>query len=64
MAGLTISEMQEKLNKLYWTDITGYSEFLMKVKNAGYKVLRNSKGIHKVEPKFSDIFGQIFNGRL
>ena len=59
---MTLTEIKEELDKLYWTDIKEYSEFLMKTKNAGYKVFRNSKGIHKVEPIFSDIFGQIFNG--
>ena len=54
-------EIKEKLDKLYWTDIQGYTEYLNRVKVAGYKVMRNSKGIHKVENKiFGDLFGGMF----
>lgn len=41
---------QEQLDKLYWTNPTEYLRYLQKVKNAGYKVLRNNMGKHKVQP--------------
>lgn len=63
---MTTIEIKEKLDKLYWSDIQGYLTYLNNVKNAGYRVYRNSKGIHKVEVNmdqaFGGIFGNIFNG--
>lgn len=55
-----MNEYQEKLDKLYFTDPQRYMDYLQKVKSAGYKVLRNSKGKHKVELDYNSIFGGIF----
>ena len=60
---MTTPEIVDRLNQLYWTDIEGYQTFLKKVKDAGYKVLRNSKGKHIVNGGFSDVFTQLFNGQ-
>lgn len=57
---MTTPEIVDRLNQLYWTDIEGYQTFLKKVKDAGYKVLRNSKGKHKVDGGLGDIFAQLF----
>jgi hypothetical protein len=46
-----MKEWEEKLNKLYWTDAKEYLRTLDDVKNKGYKVLRNSKGKHKIQIK-------------
>ena len=43
---------EERLNKLYWTDAKEYLRTLDDVKNKGYKVLRNSKGKHKIQIKY------------
>lgn len=48
--GLSIWE--EKLNKLYWTDSIEYLRTLKDIKSKGYKVLRNSKGEHKIQIKY------------
>lgn len=47
-----MKEWEEKLNKLYWTDAKEYLRTLGDVKNKGYKVLRNSKGKHKIQIKY------------
>jgi hypothetical protein len=47
-----MKEWEEKLNKLYWTDSKEYLRTLDDVKNKGYKVLRNSKGKHKIQIKY------------
>jgi hypothetical protein len=57
----TIEEIQNRLNKLYWTDSVKYMEHLNMIKGMGYKVYRNPKGIHKVEMDMSTAFGGIFN---
>lgn len=59
-----MQEYADKLDKLYWTDIPGYQDYLQKVKQAGYKVYRNSKGKHKVEGGFIDMFTQILGGKF
>jgi len=60
---MNYAEIEERLNKLYWTDVPGYTAYLNQVKAAGYKVLRNGRGIHKVQGGlFGDIVGGIFNG--
>lgn len=57
-----IQEIVDKLNKLYWTNPQDYMEYLQRIKAAGYKVYRNSKGKHKVEGGFMDMFNQILGG--
>ena len=57
-----VQEIVEKLDKLYWTDIPGYTEYLQKIKGVGYKVFRNSKGKHKIESPFGGVFDKIFGG--
>lgn len=57
-----IQEITERLDKLYWTDIQGYFDYLSRVKATGYKVLRNSKGKHRVESGFGEAFDKIFGG--
>ncbi len=59
---MNTQEIIDRLDRLYWTDMQGYIEYLNKVKQAGYKAFRNSKGKHKVESIFGDIFDQILNG--
>ena len=53
-------EIIDRLDRLYWTDMQGYIEYLNKIKKAGYKVYRNNKGQHKVDSIFDSIFGGIF----
>jgi hypothetical protein len=43
---------EERLNKLYWTDSIEYLRILNDIKDKGYKVLRNSKGEHKIEIRY------------
>ena len=50
----------EELNRLYFTDSERYMKRLAAIKDAGYKVFRNSTGQHKVEFDFSNAFGGIF----
>ena len=57
---MNTQEIIDKLDRLYWTDMQGYIEYLNKIKQAGYKVFRNSKGKHKVNGIFDFIFGGIF----
>ena len=61
-----MNEFQETLDRLYLTDPQQYTEFLHKVKDAGYKVYRNKVGKHKVkfdfDGAFSGVFGEIFSG--
>jgi hypothetical protein len=47
-----MKDWQEKLNKLYWTDSIEYLRMLNDIKSKGYKVLRNSKGKHKIEVRY------------
>ena len=42
-------EYSDTLDKLYFTDPLRYLKYLNELKSKGYKVLRNSKGKHKVE---------------
>lgn len=42
-------EYEEELNKLYWTDPKYYLYRVQKLKDAGYKIYRNSAGKHKVK---------------
>lgn len=42
-------EYEEELNKLYWTDPKYYLYRVHKLKDAGYKIYRNSAGKHKVK---------------
>ena len=65
--GPTTSELEENLNRLYWTNSAEYLKRLEVIKGMGYKVYRNSKGNHKVKmdmsSAFGGIFGDIFNGK-
>ena len=60
----TTTEIEQSLNELYFKFPLKYQEYLAQVKSSGYKVMRNSKGIHKVstdaKQDFSNIFGDIF----
>ena len=56
----TINDIEERLNKLYWTDSEKYLSYLDMIKGMGYKVLRNSKGNHKVQSDISSMFGGAF----
>lgn len=58
----TIEEMEKNLDRLYWTDTNEYLKRLEVIKGLGYKVLRNSKGIHKIQMDMSSTFGGIFAG--
>ena len=49
-------EIIEKLNRLYWSDQDRYKAYLSNLKCSGYRVKRNSKGEHKVEPGDLGIF--------
>lgn len=40
---------EDELNKLYWTDPKYYMYRVGKLKEAGYKIYRNSAGKHKVK---------------
>lgn len=53
-------EIKKNLDALYWKDSYKYQNYLASVKNAGYKVMRNSKGDHKVEVDINKAFGEIF----
>lgn len=57
-------KLVEELNRLYFSDPERYIERLTSIKDAGYKVFRNSAGKHKVTfdiyDSFSGIFGDIF----
>ena len=55
-----IKEMEDWLNKLYWSDKYRYQNYLEKVKAAGYKVMRNTKGQHIIKGSFNDLFGDLF----
>ena len=57
-----------ELNNLYFTDPQSYLRRLDNIKAAGYKVLRNSAGQHKVqgiaiEDLFGGMFGDYFGGK-
>lgn len=59
----TTTEIEQSLNELYFKFPLKYQEYLAQVKSNGYKVMRNSKGVHKVsidKQDFSNIFGDIF----
>ena len=57
----TIEQIQNDLNRLYFTDPERYMERLDTIKGIGYKVLRNSKGQHRVEMDMSTAFGGVFD---
>ena len=57
----TIEDLQNDLNKLYFTDPDRYMERLNVIKGIGYKVLRNSQGKHRVQMDMSTAFGGVFN---
>lgn len=57
----TIEDIQNTLNRLYWSDPERYMEHLNMVKGLGYRIFRNSKGQHKVQVDMSTAFGGIFN---
>lgn len=44
----TISEIEDKLNRYYSIDYMLYISYLIGIKKLGYRVFRNSNGIHKV----------------
>jgi len=44
-------QQEEELNKLYWSDPQKYLQKIDRMKSLGYRILRNSKGKHKVEFK-------------
>ena len=59
----TTTEIEQNLNELYFKFPLKYQEYLTQAKSSGYKVMRNSKGVHKVsidKQDFSNIFGNIF----
>lgn len=58
----TTEEMATELNRLYFLNPDMYLRKLNILKQNGYKVLRNSKGKHKVQIDFSQSFGDIFGG--
>ena len=47
--GNKTKEYEDELNRLYFIDPPRYLDLLNDVKRSGYKVLRDSKGRHKVE---------------
>ena len=65
----TITDIENRLSLLYRSgpDSKEYREHLSMIKGMGYKVLRNSKGQHKVQMDMSSAFGgvfdKIFNGQ-
>lgn len=66
---ITTSDIEHKLNYLYSHGFNEYSEHLEMIKGLGYRVLRNSKGEHKVhiDPNyineaFGGMFGNLFGG--
>ena len=60
----TIEDIQNRLNLLYRSGEGSkeYQEHLEMIKGMGYKVLRNSKGQHKVQVDMSSAFGGVFDG--
>lgn len=64
------TEIEEKLNELYRSNGYSYMQYVANLKNAGYKVFRNSENIHKVRGgvenmyggMFQEIFGSMFGG--
>lgn len=61
---MTTNEIENLLNKLYWSDPYMYQKKLQEVKDARYKVMRNSKGEHKVKLSLNDLLGGLFNNGL
>ena len=57
-------ELEEQLNRLYWSDPYMYRQRLEKVKAAGYKVYRNKKGEHKLENVLFSTLNDIMGGKL
>ena len=53
----TKERIESDLDRLYWSDSERYQEHLETIKGIGYKVLRNSKGQHKIQADLSAAFG-------
>ena len=61
----TIEDIQNDLNKRYLNNPEEYLERVEVLKGVGYRILRNSKGQHRVEYNnsyFSEMFGGVFGG--
>lgn len=61
----TIEDIQNDLNKRYLNNPEEYLERVEVLKGVGYRILRNSKGQHRVEYNnsyFNEIFGGVFGG--
>lgn len=63
----TLEEIKQELDRLYFLDPKHYLYRLQKYKEAGYRILRNSAGKHKVNATMEQMFGgtmfeNIFNG--
>lgn len=61
MPGPTIKDIEINLNTLYSRNDSSYAERLELVKTLGYRVLRNSQGLHKIEIR-NDSIKNFFNG--
>ena len=61
MPGPTIKDIEINLNTLYSRNDSSYAERLDLVKTLGYRVLRNSQGLHKIEIR-NDGIKNFFNG--
>lgn len=68
-----IDTISQELDRLYKYEVDKYIAECDHWKKMGYKIYRNSSGVHKVvEPvktsfsmnDFNDVFGDIFGGRL
>ncbi len=75
---MNVQAIEEELNRLYQYEIDKYVNECNIFKKAGFRIYRNSKGIHKVVPPakktkepfnkvdfneaFGGIFGDIFGG--
>ena len=58
-------EIKEDFEKKYFSNPEEYLKRVETLKGVGYKILRNSKGQHKVEYNnnyFNEIFGGAFGG--
>ena len=56
-----IKTIEEDLNRRYFQDPEEYLERVDTLKGVGYRVLRNSKGQHRVEYN-NDYFNEMFGG--